>query len=120
MFQDTCGTPGNAEPTFTLDELLDDIMLYWLPNTGASSARLYWEMMNSQWNPSASPSNPTHVPAGFTMFPQEAVRKSKRLIEARYSNLIYFNEAARSGQFGAPEQPEVIVSDVRKTFDTLR
>ncbi|WP_217897048.1 epoxide hydrolase family protein [Granulicella rosea] len=120
MFQDTCGTPGNAEATFTLDELLDDIMMYWLPNTGASSARLYWEMVNSHWHPSTNPSKPIHVPAGFTMFPQEAVRKSRRLIEARYNNLVYFNEAAHGGHFGALEQPEVIVSDVRKTFDTLR
>lgn len=44
QFQDTCGTPGDAEASFTRDELLDDVMLYWLPNSGASAARLYWEM----------------------------------------------------------------------------
>ena len=49
MFQDTCGTPGDAEASFALDEMLDDIMMYWLPNSGASSARLYWEMTQNGW-----------------------------------------------------------------------
>jgi microsomal epoxide hydrolase len=120
MFQDFCGTPGDAEATFTLDEMLDAIMMYWLPNTGASSARLYWELVSSGWMPLAQPSHPITVPAGFSQFPQEHGRKSKRLIEARYSDVVYFNEPAHGGHFPALEQPTVLVTDLRKTFETLR
>jgi len=119
MFQDTCGTPGNAEGSFTLDEMLDDIMMYWLPNSGASSARLYWEMTQSKWVSPATIENPISVPVGFTMPPKEAVRKSLRQLERRYSKIIYFNEPAAGGHFFALEQPEILVRDVRATFALL-
>ena len=62
MFQDTCGTPGDAEASFTLDEILDDIMMYRLPNSGAFSARLYWEMTQSGWSSPATIDDPITVP----------------------------------------------------------
>ena len=71
MFQDTCGTPGNAEGSFTLDEMIDDIMLYWLPNSGASAARLYWEMNQTGWSSPATIDDPIAVPVGFTMPPKK-------------------------------------------------
>ena len=120
MFQDTCGTPGDAEATFTLDELLDDIMLYWLPNSGASTARLYWEMTRSGWSAPATVDAPTDLPTGFTMSPKEHVRKSRRWIERRYSKVVHFNELAAGGHFTALEQPEGFTADVRATFSGLR
>jgi len=120
MFQDTCGTPGNAEASFSLDYMLDDIMLYWLPNTGASSARLYWEMVQGNWSPPASEANPIAIPTGFTMTPEEQVRKSRRWIERRYSNLVHFNELEKGGHFVAMEQPAAFTDEVRKTFSQLR
>ncbi|WP_406887541.1 epoxide hydrolase family protein [Serratia marcescens] len=120
MFQDTCGTPGNAEGSFTFDQMLDDIMLYWLPNAGASSARLYWEMVQTRWSPPASLSKPITLPTGFTMAPLEAVRKSKRWTERRYTQLIHFNELAKGGHFVAMEQPVAFVEEVRATFVKLR
>ena len=120
MFQDTCGTPGDAEATFTLDELLDDIMLYWLPNSGASTARLYWEMARSGWSAPATVDAPTDLPTGFTMSPKEHVRKSRRWIERRYSKVVHFNELAAGGHFTALEQPEGFTADVRATFAGLR
>jgi epoxide hydrolase len=120
MFQDTCGTPGDAEASFTLDEMLDDIMLYWLPNSATSAARLYWEMAQAGWSAPATIDNPTTLPTGFTMPQKEHVRKSRRWLERRYSNVIYFNELQASGHFAALEQPDGFVNDVRATFQPLR
>ncbi|MGH7291070.1 MAG: carboxyl transferase domain-containing protein, partial [Myxococcota bacterium] len=120
MFQDTCGTPGDAEGSFDRDEMLDDIMLYWLPNAGASAARLYWEMETSGWRPTATTEDPIEVPFGFTMLPREHVRKSRRWIERRYPNLVHFDEAEAGGHFAALEQPEIMVTDIRATFRGLR
>ena len=120
MFQDTCGTPGDAEASFTPDEILDDIMLYWLPNSAASAARLYWEMAQADWTAPATIENPTALPTGFTMPPKEHVRKSRRWLERRYSNIVHFNELHAGGHFTALEQPEAFVNDVRATFRTLR
>ena len=120
MFQDTCGTPGDAEGSFTLDEMLDDIMLYWLPNSAASAARLYWEMNQTGWSSPASIEHPIETPVGFTMPPKEAVRRSRRQLERRYADVIFFNEPADGGHFFALEQPDILVEDVRATFALLR
>jgi pimeloyl-ACP methyl ester carboxylesterase len=120
MFQDTCGTPGDAEATFTLDEMLDDVMLYWLPNSGASAARLYWEMAHAGWVSPATIDDPTTLPTGFSMPPQEHVRKSRRWLERRYSNIVRFNDLSSGGHFTALEQPGEFVTDVRATFAQLR
>jgi hypothetical protein len=120
MFQDTCGTPGDAEASFTYDEMLDDIMLYWLPNSGTSAARLYWEMARSGWSSPARIDDPIQTPVGFTMPPKEAVRKSRRQLERRYADIVYFNEPSEGGHFFALEQPQTLVSDIRATFARLR
>ncbi|WP_329139012.1 epoxide hydrolase [Streptomyces sp. NBC_01476] len=120
MYQDTCGTPGDAEASFTLDELLDTVMLYWLPGTGASSARTYWEMARASRPSAPTPAEPVTVPAGFSMFPAEHVRKSRRWIERRYSNVIHFSEPAAGGHFAALEQPKRFTDDVRATFRSVR
>lgn len=120
MMQDTCGTPGDAEGSFTLDEMIDDIMMYWLPNSGAASARLYWEMTQSGWSSPATIDDPVRVPVGFTMPPFEAVRKSRRQLDRRYSNIVYFNEPTAGGHFFALEQPEILIADMRATFAALR
>lgn len=120
MFQDTCGTPGDAEASFTLDEMLDDITLYWLTNTAASSARLYWELSHAGPPSPASPATPITVPTGFTMFPEEHVRTSLRWVQRRYADVVHFHEAERGGHFGALEQPDVFVDDVRATFAAIR
>lgn len=120
MFQDTCGTPGNAEGSFTHDEMLDDIMMYWLPNSGASAARLYWELVRSGWSSPATIDDPITTPVGFTMPPKEAVRKSRRQLERRYADIVFFNQPAAGGHFFALEQPDVLIHDVRATFALLR
>ena len=119
MFQDTCGTPGDAEATFTHDEILDDITLYWLSNTGASSARLYWELARAGGPRPGTPEDPIALPTGFTMFPKEHVRKSERWVRRRYTNVVRFAWAPHGGHFGALEAPETMIDEIRATFAAI-
>jgi pimeloyl-ACP methyl ester carboxylesterase len=105
---------GHPEKVLTRDELLDNVMLYWLPGTGASSARLYWESF-------ATPMlDPVEVPTGCSIFPKEIFRASRRWTEKRFRKLVHFREMERGGHFAAFEQPELFVREVRETFRTLR
>lgn len=119
LFQDVSDSGGDPERVFGLDEMLDDIMLYWLPNTGASSARLYWEAMASMKS-GGPPSGPMRTPAGISMFPGEQVRISRRWAERRFADLVRFNELDRGGHFAALEQPAAFADEVRATFRPLR
>ena len=91
LFQDVSDSGSNPESVFSADAMLDDIMLYWLPNTGASSARLYWEGMQEMMK-GGMPSAPMQTPAGISMFPGEQIRLSRRWAERRFAKLIHFNE----------------------------
>ena len=119
LFQDVSDSGSNPESVFSADAMLDDIMLYWLPNTGASSARLYWEGMQEMMK-GGMPSAPMQTPAGISMFPGEQIRLSRRWAERRFAKLIYFSEPERGGHFAALEQPESFVHEVRATFRQLR
>jgi microsomal epoxide hydrolase len=118
LFQDVSGSDG-APHTFDPDHIIDDIMLYWLPNAGASSARLYWEAMQSM-RQGGMPATPMQTPAGISMFPGEQLRLSKRWAERRFAHLVHFNELERGGHFAALEQPADFVSEVRATFRFAR
>jgi pimeloyl-ACP methyl ester carboxylesterase len=104
----------HPENILTKDELLDNVMLYWLNNTAASSARLYWESFGS---PNF---DPIHMPVGCSIFPGEIFRCSKRWAQKRFSNLIHWNELDKGGHFAAFEQPEVFIDELRTCFQTLR
>lgn len=119
LFQDVSDSGGDVESSFELDAIIDDIMLYWLPNTGASSARLYWETMQAMRH-GGMPDAPMTTPAGISMFPGEQLRLSRRWAERRFSNLVHFNEPERGGHFAALEQPALFVDEVRATFRHLR
>ena len=119
LFQDVSDSGGEPESVFTLDQMIDDIMLYWLPNTGASSARLYWEGMQEMIE-GGMPSAPMPTPTSISMFPGEQVRLSRRWAESRFAKLIHFNELERGGHFAALEQPLAFVSELRSTFERLR
>jgi hypothetical protein len=98
LFQDVSDSGGEPERVFTLDQMLDDIMLYWLPNTGASSARLYWEGMQEMMSGGMPPSS-MQLPTGISMFPGEQVRLSRRWAERRFANLVHFNQMDHGGHF---------------------
>jgi pimeloyl-ACP methyl ester carboxylesterase len=106
---------GNPEDAVDRDHLLDNVMLYWLPNTGASSARLYWESFRSPVL------EVPQVPVGCSIFPHEIFRPSRRWAEAHFGDrLVRWNELDRGGHFAAFEVPEVFVDEVRATFRLLR
>jgi len=105
---------GHPENALSRDEMLDNIMLYWLPGAGASSARLYWESFRT---PSL---DPVPAPTGCSIFPKEIFRTSRRWAEKRFPNLIYFNELEKGGHFAAFEQPELFVQEVRACFRNVR
>jgi pimeloyl-ACP methyl ester carboxylesterase len=105
---------GHPENVFTKEQLLDNVMAYWLTNTGASSARMYWE--------SSATVDDTEVstPTAVTVFPHELFRSSRRWAEKRWRDLRYWNEVDRGGHFAAFEQPELFTAEVRAAFRALR
>jgi pimeloyl-ACP methyl ester carboxylesterase len=105
---------GHPENVLSRDELLDNAMLFWLPGTGASSARLYWESFRN------APMDPVGVPVGCSIFPKEIFRTSKRWAEKRFGSLLHWNELDKGGHFAAFEQPETYVDEVRTCFRSLR
>jgi epoxide hydrolase len=105
---------GHPENALGRDELLDNVMLYWLPGAGASSARLYWESFRT---PSL---DPVRIPVGCSIFPKEIFRTSRRWAEKRFEKLIHFRELEKGGHFAAFEQPELYVSEVRACFRHVR
>jgi pimeloyl-ACP methyl ester carboxylesterase len=104
---------GHPENAISRDELLDNVMLYWLPAAGASSARLYWQSRG------ASP-DPVGVPTGCSIFPKEIARTSRRWAARRYTDIRYWNELDRGGHFAAFEQPDLFVSELRSFFRLVR
>jgi pimeloyl-ACP methyl ester carboxylesterase len=105
---------GVPEDALSMDEMLDNIMLYWLPGTGASSARLYWESFAS------FASIKLEAPVGASIYPKEIFRPSRRWAERQMSNIIHWNELDRGGHFAAWEQPELYVGEVRECFRKVR
>jgi len=112
------------EPTghLTRDRIVDNVTLYWLTGTGASAARLYWELGRAQGLAAAAGQAPPEVslPVGFTTFPGEIFRAPRSWVEKSYPNLTYFNEVDRGGHFAAWEEPEVFSAEVRAAFRSLR
>jgi pimeloyl-ACP methyl ester carboxylesterase len=112
---------GHPENALGRDELLDNLMMYWLPGTGASSARLYWESIRQVNEWIAGPIRDTvAAPTGCSIFPKEIQRPSRRWAERRFTNIRYWNELDRGGHFAAFEQPELFVSEVRAFFRLVR
>jgi epoxide hydrolase len=112
---------GHPENALTRDQLLDNLMLYWLPRTGASSARLYWESIAQvdRWI-SGVVDDTIDVPTGCSIFPKELQRPSRRWAERRFVDIRHWNELARGGHFAAFEQPELFVDEVRAFFRLVR
>jgi pimeloyl-ACP methyl ester carboxylesterase len=105
---------GHPETVFTRDQLVTNVMTYWVTGTITSSARLYWEHMHGP----PSPDRVT-VPTGVARFPKEVLRYPRPWVERRY-NVTHWTDMPRGGHFAAMEQPELFVADVRAFFRTVR
>jgi hypothetical protein len=110
-WSDTDGDPVKA---LGADRILDNVMLYWLPATAASSARMYWESFRSP------PLDQVAVPMGGSVFPKEIFRCSRRWAERQYQDVRYWGEPEVGGHFAAFEQPRIFVDEVRACFRTMR
>ena len=107
---------GHLQSALTRDDLLDNITLYWLTNTGVSAARLYWENKADFFN-----AKNISIPFAISVFPDELYQAPRSWAERAYpNNLIHFNKLDRGGHFAAWEQPGLFVAEMRDSFRTLR
>jgi pimeloyl-ACP methyl ester carboxylesterase len=123
------GHPGFAQWKFgadpaqlpTRDDVLDNITLYWLTNTGTSAARIYWENGGrSVTSAAAQKSAEISLPVAITVFPDEVYRSPESWARRAYPNLVYFHEADTGGHFAAWEEPEIFAAELRAAFKSLR
>ena len=106
---------ASATGELTRDEILDNITLYWLTNTGVSASRLYWEYKGGFFDAKG-----VTIPVAVTVFPGEQYQAPRSWAERAYSNLIYFNEVDKGGHFAAWEQPQLFAEELRAAFRSLR
>ena len=99
----------------TRDEILDNISLYWLTNTGVSTSRLYWEYRGGFFNAKG-----VRIPVAVTVFPGEQYEAPRSWTEKAYPRLIYYNRAEKGGHFAAWEQPQLFAEELRAAFRSLR
>lgn len=102
---------GHPENILSRDELLDNIMMYWITNSGASSARIYWESFGK-----GRSNDPLEIPVGCSIFPKEIFRTSERWARKQFTKLIHFEVLDKGGHFAAFEQPTIFVDQVRRCF----
>jgi pimeloyl-ACP methyl ester carboxylesterase len=107
---------GTLQSDLTRDDLLDNITLYWLTNTGVSAARLYWENKADFFD-----AKPISIPFAISVFPDELYQAPRSWAERAYpDNLIHYNRLDRGGHFAAWEQPQLFCEELRAAFRSLR
>ncbi|MFL6802247.1 MAG: epoxide hydrolase [Sphingomicrobium sp.] len=106
---------SSATGELTRDEILDNITLYWLTNTGVSSSRLYWEYKGGFFNAKG-----VKTPVAVTVFPSEHYEAPRSWTERAYPRLIHYNRVDKGGHFAAWEQPGIFVSELRAAFESVR
>ena len=105
----------SATGELTLDEILDNITLYWLTNTGVSASRLYWEYKGGFFNAKG-----VSIPVAVSVFPGEQYEAPRSWTEKAYPKLIYYNKVDKGGHFAAWEQPQLFTTELRAAFKSLR
>jgi pimeloyl-ACP methyl ester carboxylesterase len=111
---------GKPSGGLTRDAVLDNITLYWLTSTGASTSRLYWETGRAAKASFKDPPPHVTLPVAYTVFPDELFQAPRHWVKSAYQNLIYFNEAEKGGHFAAWEEPEIFAGEMRAAFSSLR
>jgi pimeloyl-ACP methyl ester carboxylesterase len=105
---------GSPEDAIDRDRLLDNVMIYWLTRSGASSARLYWESFGGKRQPAV-----VHLPTGVSQFPKEVISASRRWAERTYTDIRHWHDLVRGGHFAAFEEPDMFVDEVRAAVRAL-
>lgn len=123
------GHPGFAVWTYgddpkslpTKDDVLDDFTLYWLTNTAASSARIYWENMGKGiTSATAQKTSEISLPVAITVFPEDVYKAPESWSRRAYRNLVYYREVDKGGHFAAWEQPQLFSEELRAAFKSFR
>jgi pimeloyl-ACP methyl ester carboxylesterase len=105
----------SATGELTRDEILDNITLYWLTNTGVSASRLYWEYKAGFFNTKG-----VAIPVAVSVFPGEQYQAPRSWAERAYPKLVYYHQVAKGGHFAAWEEPQLFSEEVRAGFRPLR
>jgi pimeloyl-ACP methyl ester carboxylesterase len=111
---------GQPTGNLTRDHILDNITLYWLTGTGASAARIYWELTQIQARSAGHTPPQVSLPVGFSAFPAEIFQAPRSWVELSYPSLAYYNQPERGGHFAAWEEPALFTDEVRAAFRSLR
>jgi len=111
---------GVPERVLSRDAILNDITLYWLTNTGASSSRFYWENNNNNFSADAQKTRDIKVPVAITVFPHEIYRAPETWSKQAYPSLYYYHQVSKGGHFAAWEQPQLFAEELRAAFKTAR
>jgi pimeloyl-ACP methyl ester carboxylesterase len=117
QWSDSDGVP---ERVLSRDEILNDITLYWLTNTGASSSRFYWENNNNNFSADAQKTREIKVPVAISVFPHEIYRAPESWSKQAYPSLYYYHEVGKGGHFAAWEQPQRFAEELRAAFKSVR
>ncbi|MDQ0252357.1 pimeloyl-ACP methyl ester carboxylesterase [Sphingomonas kyeonggiensis] len=125
-FQEWTDNEGRPEDALSMDQMLDDISLYWFTGTGASSARLYWEGVGATirdhgfFSAARGTGAPIELPMAATIFPAETFLPPRAWAEAAWPQLFYWNEVEKGGHFAAFEQPAIFAQEMWKVFRGFR
>jgi pimeloyl-ACP methyl ester carboxylesterase len=118
-FQSWSSPEGNPESLFTKNELLDNLMMYWLPASGASALRLYPESYYRMFMDETN-QDTVNLPVGVSVFPNEMVKIPRSWAQTRYKKIVCWNKLSKGGHFATLEQPELFTDEVRSCFRALR
>jgi pimeloyl-ACP methyl ester carboxylesterase len=111
---------GEQTGNLSRDNILDNITLYWVTGTGASTSRIYWETGRAATASFKNPPPHMMLPAAYTVFPDELFQSPRHWVKHAYHHLIYYNEAPKGGHFAAWEEPEIFSQELRAAFAPLR
>lgn len=117
QWSDSDGVP---ERVLSRDEMLNDITLYWLTNTGASASRFYWENNNNNFSAEAQKTRDIRIPVGISVFPKEIYRAPESWSKQAYPTLYYYHQVEKGGHFAAWEQPQLFAEELRAAFKPVR
>jgi pimeloyl-ACP methyl ester carboxylesterase len=119
-FSQWSDSDGNPENVLSRDEMLNDITLYWLTNTGASASRFYWENNNNNFSSDAQKTKDIKVPIAISVFPKEIYKAPESWSKQAYPTLSYYHQVEKGGHFAAWEQPQLFTEEVRAAFRSVR
>jgi pimeloyl-ACP methyl ester carboxylesterase len=111
---------GEPSGGLTRDAVLDNITLYWLTSTGASTSRIYWETGRAAKASFKNPPPHVRLPVAYTVFPDELFQAPHHWVKHAYHNLVYYNEAPKGGHFAAWEEPDIFSQEMRAAFASIR